>query len=139
MSNQADPNTSNTVPAVPAQASAPAAGAAPPVSTLTPKDIFARMPDMFKREPHRLNNVEGVYQYVIEGSTGGYWNVAISNGAAVISEGKVESPDCTVMISDSDFVSMAEKRVSGGNLFMRGKLRVSGRQDLAMRSPRVFG
>jgi hypothetical protein len=110
-----------------------------PPSTTTPRDVFARMPDMFVREPHRLNGIEGVYQYFIEGTGGGRWHVDISDGKAVVIEGEVPEPDCIITISDADFVSMADKKVSGGALFMRGRLRVSGRQDLAMRSPRVFG
>ena len=111
----------------------------PAPSTVTPGQIFDRMPDLFAREPQRLTNVVGVYQFHITGDTGGAWNVSIEDNKATIRQGEAAEPDCAVTIEDRDFVNMAEKRISGGNLFMRGRLRVVGRQDLAMRAPRVFG
>lgn len=105
----------------------------------TPRQIFASMPELFAREPERLSGTSGVYQFVIEGASGGTWNVVIEDGAAMVREGQVENPGCTITIEDKDFVNMAEKQVSGSTLFMSGRLRVKGRQDLAISASRVFG
>jgi hypothetical protein len=105
----------------------------------TPRQIFASMPDLFAREPERLYGMNGIYQFLIQGDTGGEWSVAIEGGTAMVSEGLVENPGCTITIADEDFVNMAEKRVTGSTLFMNGRLRVRGRQDLAMSASRVFG
>lgn len=60
-----------------------------------------------------------------------------NNGNAV-SNDDVDA-DCTVQVSMSDFVDMAEGRLNAMNAFMGGKLKVLGDMSVAMKLQTILG
>jgi len=52
------------------------------------------------------------------------------DGSVVTNEDK--AADCTIVISKTDFESLAEGKVDGTSLFMAGKMRIDGDMSVAM-------
>merc|ERR1712000_762150 len=78
-----------------------------------------------------MGKVKGVYLFKING--GKDWTVDLKNGSGSVKEGAHGKPDCTVTISDQDFVNLITGKANGQQLFMGGKLKISGNMALAMK------
>ncbi|MDJ0885046.1 MAG: SDR family NAD(P)-dependent oxidoreductase [Desulfobacterales bacterium] len=104
----------------------PAAGAEAPAAAETPDvaAVFAAMPDAF--DPEAAAGVEAVFQYVISGSGGGDWQVAVRDRACKVKPGWAEQPTCTLIIAAPDFLDMITGRLDPMQAFTTGKLKIEG-------------
>ena len=93
-------------------------------STLTPKDVFDKMPDQFKKDA--AAGVDVVFQYVISGSNGGDWYVTVKDQTCDVQAGKADQATCTLKMKDSDFVDMVSGKLNPMQAFTSGKLAISG-------------
>jgi 3-hydroxyacyl-CoA dehydrogenase/3a,7a,12a-trihydroxy-5b-cholest-24-enoyl-CoA hydratase len=67
------------------------------------------------------------------------WTIDLKNQPGSVAEGPSDvTPDCTLTISDSDFVDMATGKLNGQQAFMSGKLTVSGNVMLAQKLQALF-
>merc|ERR1719223_1855524 len=62
---------------------------------------------------------------------GAIFQFDIGNGAADFGENP--KADCTITISDADFVAMSEGKLDGMQAFMGGKLKIKGNMMLAQK------
>jgi putative sterol carrier protein len=76
--------------------------------------------------------VQGVYQWHITGHNPQNWVTDLKNGCGSVRNGEVEKCDCTITVSESDFVGMMIGTVNSQQLFMQGKLKVKGAINYAM-------
>ena len=78
-----------------------------------------------------VDKVRGVYLFKITG--GKAWTVDLKNGGGSVKEGEQGKADCTITIADEDFVGLITGKANGQQLFMSGKLKISGNMALAMK------
>ncbi len=89
-----------------------------------PQAVFDRMPEVFQADA--AAGVDVVFQYKISGAKGGDWTVAVRDQQCDISKGVAEKPACTIKMTDSDFVRMAEGELNPMQAFTAGKLIIEG-------------
>ena len=80
--------------------------------------------------------VNGIFLFNITGGPGGdkaSWTVDAKTPGGSVSAGAGAKPDCTLTISDADFVAMATGKLTGMAAFMGGKLKISGNMALAQK------
>ena len=95
-------------------------------------DSTAVMTELGKHvTPDAVNKVKGVYLFKITG--GKNWTIDLKNGTGSVKEGEQGTPDCTITIADQDFVNLITGKANGQQLFMSGKIKVSGNMALAMK------
>ena len=81
------------------------------------------------------SQVNGVFQFNITKGPGGKgttWTVDAKGGNCV----KPSAPpkaDCTITISDADFVAMSTGKLNGMQAFMSGKMKIKGNMALAQK------
>ncbi|KPA13756.1 Short-chain dehydrogenase/reductase SDR [Candidatus Magnetomorum sp. HK-1] len=92
--------------------------------SITPKDIFERMPNQFKKDA--AAGVEVVFQYIISGANGGEWVVNIKDQTCDIQAGTAEKATCILKMKDEDFVDMITGKLKPMQAFTSGKLNISG-------------
>jgi len=73
-----------------------------------------------------LRRTSGVYEFDIQ--DGGQWFLKLDHGNPTL-EPKAEHPDCTIAVSASDFVDIAEGKRNIVTTFLQGRLSYTG--DLA--------
>ena len=79
--------------------------------------------------------MNGVFQFNITkgpGGKGATWTVDAKGGNCV----KPSAPpkaDCTITISDADFVTMSTGKLNGMQAFMSGKMKIKGNMALAQK------
>lgn len=84
--------------------------------------------------------VGAIYQFNISGDGGGNWTLDLKNSPPSITEGKNDAADCTVELSNDDFVSLvtAENKLTVVmQLFQFGKMKVSN-PGLGMKITKVL-
>ncbi len=107
--------------AAPAAAGASSAGASGPPSTA---EVFAVISDHLQRNPDVAGKIGNIYQWKIT-SPESSWVLDLKNGGGAVAEGQ-GTADCTLEISEADFIDMTSGKADAMKLFTTGKLKISG-------------
>lgn len=103
-----------------AESAAPAASDEP-----TTADVFVAMGDYVQRNPDLVSQVGVVYQFQIT-DPDSVWTLDVKNDKGSVSEGETIKPECTLELSDSDFLDMTQGKADPQKLYFAGKLKISG-------------
>ncbi len=101
------------------------AGGAAPVASDEPTswDVFVAIEDHVKRNPDLVAKIGMVYRFDLT-DPDTTWTIDLKSGAVV--EGAPASADCTLTLSDADFMAMTKGEADPQKLFMGGQLKISG-------------
>ena len=97
-----------------------------------------QMPQALAKSPDKAKEVGAVYVFKITGDGGGEWTVDLKSDSPGITKGVQPGANCTIEVANSDFVDMLQNPAKGMQLFMQGKLRVTGDPMLAMKLQQLF-
>ncbi len=87
--------------------------------------VFAGMVGSFN--PEKAAGQQATVQYEIGGPDGTHeYNMRIADGRCEVDKGRAESARVTLRIGLADFLRLITGKVNGMQLFMTGKLKVSG-------------
>jgi 3-hydroxyacyl-CoA dehydrogenase/3a,7a,12a-trihydroxy-5b-cholest-24-enoyl-CoA hydratase len=100
---------------------APAATAAPATEPTT-AEVFAVIDDHVKSNPELAGKVGAVYQWKVGGAP---WVLDLKTAGGSARAGEATA-DCTLEISERDFLDMTQGKVDAMKLFTTGKLKISG-------------
>lgn len=103
---------------------------------ITPKDIFAEMPN--RLNPDAAKGMDAVIQFNLTGDNGGEWHAHIKDGKCDVQEGKHDNPTMTLTMAANDYVDMTLGKLNGQMAFMQGKLKIAGDMGLAMKMQNLF-
>jgi len=92
--------------------------------SLDPETIFKKMPDGFKAGA--AAGVDVVFQFSVKGPKGGDWIVAVKDSKCDIKTGNAKNPNCTLTISDDNFVKLFTGAMTPMQAFSSGKLSLDG-------------
>merc|ERR1712070_468512 len=94
------------------------------------KALFEKMKEGVKTRGAEMVKMGGaIFQFDI--SDGEKFYVDLKNGTGSADFGENPKADCTITISDADFVAMSEGKLDGMQAFMGGKLKIKGNMMLA--------
>jgi putative sterol carrier protein len=104
------------------------------MSDITPKVIFEqKLPEKLNASPEKVEGMIANYIFDITGDTGGKWTLNCDGSAAVVTEGEQGEAQCTITMTDTDFVAMMDGELNPMMAFSMGKLRVAGDIGLAIK------
>jgi putative sterol carrier protein len=87
--------------------------------------VFAGMAESFN--PAKAAGQQATVQYEISSPAGTHeWAMRIADGNCEVEEGRAESPRVTIRMALGDFLRLITGQANGMQLFMTGKLKVSG-------------
>jgi sterol carrier protein 2 len=98
--------------------------------------FFELIEQQIKKDgPNLVKKIKGSYLFKITGSDGAVqeWLVDLKQGNGSVTKGKGLKGDCTMSMSDSDFVDMTTGKLNAQKAFFSGKLKISGNTGLAMK------
>ena len=101
-------------------------GAAAPADTgPASADVFAAIGHHVATHPDLAGKVGHVFLFKLSDPESA-WTIDLKNGNGAVSEGDAGGADCTLEISESDFVEMASGKADAMKLFTTGKLKIGG-------------
>jgi putative sterol carrier protein len=87
--------------------------------------VFAGMAESFN--PAKAAGQQATVQYEISAPDGAHeWAMRIADGRCEVEQGRAESPRVTIRMGLGDFLRLITGKAQGMQLFMTGKLKVSG-------------
>jgi 3-hydroxyacyl-CoA dehydrogenase/3a,7a,12a-trihydroxy-5b-cholest-24-enoyl-CoA hydratase len=95
----------------------------------TTAEVFAVIEDYLKSNPELAGKVGAVYQWKIGGAP---WVLDLKNGSGAVKAGE-GAADCTLEISEPDFLAMTSGKADAMKLFTSGKLKISGNVMLSQK------
>ena len=96
------------------------------------------LPPKIAATPDKAREINAIYQFKIAGEGGGEWNVDLASNPPAITKGVKPGANCTIEVAHADFLNMLTNPALGMQLFMTGKLKVSGDPMLAMKLQKLF-
>ncbi|HAJ36373.1 MAG TPA: LLM class F420-dependent oxidoreductase [Chloroflexi bacterium] len=108
-----------------------------PSPEATPAALFARMAKRIAENPDLASKIGASFQFNLTGDQGGDWLVNLK-GAADVRSGVLPDADCTIAMSDLDFVALATGKLNPMTAFSTGKLRLQGNPMTAMKLQSLF-
>ncbi len=100
------------------------------------REVFAKIPEAFNGDAAK--GLDAVVQFEITEDQGGSWHVIIQDGHCQVHEGRHADPTVKVTMSPETWLGIVNRKLSGIQAFMSGKLNVSGDIMLAQRIPDLF-
>lgn len=96
--------------------------------------VFDELKKRISSSPDVIKSIGGIYHFVLnKNGQSKTWTVDLKNAPGSISEGASSKPDCTLTLSDDDFVGMMTGKLNSQQLFMQGKLKIGGNMSYAMK------
>ena len=96
------------------------------------------LPSTISAHPDKAKEVGAIYAFKIGGEGGGEWTVDLKSDTPSVTKGVQAGANCTIEVAHADFMNMLTNPAMGMQLFMQGKLRVSGDPMLAMKLQKLF-
>jgi putative sterol carrier protein len=109
------------------------------MADLTVAQIFENMKTKLTADPGKIASMKAIYQFNVTGDGGGEWFVRVNEGAFEIGGGAAADAECTVTVTDADFIAISTGELNPQMAFMTGKVRISGNMGLAMKLGKILG
>ncbi len=97
-----------------------------------------KVPAMLEKNPDKAKEADAIFAFNISGDGGGEWTLDLKADAPTVTTGLGEA-DCTIEMTDEDFVAMMENFQLAMQFFFTGKLKVTGDPMLATKLQNVLG
>ncbi len=94
-------------------------------ATPTSADVFEGIKAYVGKNADLTGSIKTVYQFKIKNPDAIY-TVDLKSGAGSVAVGETAPADCTLEISDADFMDMVSGKADAMKLFTSGKLKISG-------------
>ncbi|WP_232699354.1 SCP2 sterol-binding domain-containing protein [Brevibacillus daliensis] len=88
--------------------------------------------------PEVIKGWDVIYQFDISGENGGTFQARFQDEKAEIVEGTPFEPQCTLQLSDQNFIKLINNQLNPTTAFMTGKLKVKGDVSLALKLKGLF-
>ncbi len=86
-----------------------------------------------------LSKIDALFQFEISGDPGGSWVVDLTTTPGSVREEVAEKADCTISMTDDDFVALTSGDLDPTTAFMQGKIKVKGDMGLVMKLQKILG
>lgn len=96
------------------------------------------IPKSIESDLDKARAVDAVFLFRVNGDGGGVWTVNMKDDPGV-REGDSGNAECTIELSTDDWKAMSEKPASAMQLFLQGKIKVTGNALLATKLQSVIG
>jgi len=104
------------------------------MSGLNTQFVFDEIAKGIAADPSLVSKVGGVFHFKVSGKS---WTVDLKNGKGSVKSDAPATSDCTVTVSEEDFINMMLGTTSGQTLFMSGKVKIQGNMGLAMKLDKI--
>ncbi|HHH29466.1 MAG TPA: SDR family NAD(P)-dependent oxidoreductase [Polyangiaceae bacterium] len=91
----------------------------------TSADIFTAIGYFLAENPGRGDKIQTVFQFGLS-DPDSVWTVDASSGDGSVSAGETAKPDCTLELSDQDFMDMCTGKADPQKLYFGGQLKIGG-------------
>jgi 3-hydroxyacyl-CoA dehydrogenase/3a,7a,12a-trihydroxy-5b-cholest-24-enoyl-CoA hydratase len=88
-------------------------------------DVFIAIADYITKNPDLVGSVGTVYQWKLT-NPDSVWTMDLKNGKGSVTPGAGEKPDCTLELTESDFMDMTSGKADPQKMFFEKKLKISG-------------
>ena len=113
---------------------AAAAEVVPPAAETGPTsaDVFVAIRDYIEKNPELAPKLQTVFGFQLKSPDSAY-TIDLKTGKGAVHEGIIGAPDCTLELSDADFMAMTSGKADPQQLFTGGKLKIGGNVMASMK------
>ncbi len=104
--------------------------------THTIETFMSKMPDAFI--PDKAQGLDVIIQFKFTGAEAGEWFAIIKEGKCTVERGANPLPKMTLTADSNDYIKILTGELDGMQAFMKGKLKISGDLNLAMKLTQIF-
>lgn len=103
------------------------------------QELFnVKVPADLAKAPEKAKEIGAVFGFKISGEGGGDWTVDLASATPSCTPGITGTPNCTIEVAHSDFMTLLGNPATGMQLYFQGKLKVVGDPMLATKLNKLF-
>ena len=102
----------------------------------TIREVLDALPG--KLDKDAAEDVDAVYQFNLQGTQGGQYQLLVQNGTCVVKDGVHDDPHVTLSIAGEDCIRILNGQLSSMSMAMSGRLQITGDIGLAMQLKSLF-
>ena len=106
------------------------------MSTPSLSEAFHTLPSRLDEDA--AEDVSAVFQFHLNGEQSGQFFVTIDSGLCMVKEGSHPNPQVSITMSGEDCLAMLHGKVDGHDVYMSGRVQVSGDLGLAIQLKGLF-
>ncbi len=99
-------------------------------------ELFESLPSQLDKEA--AEDMDAVYQFDLQGTQSGQYQLLVKNGTCVVKEGIHADPHVTLSMAGEDCIKVLNGQLSGMAMAMSGRLQIAGDIELAMQLKSLF-
>ena len=119
------PKAKPVAPAAATAVAAPAGLSLPTEGGMNSNDLFWGIRHHVETNPDLVGQIGTVFQFKLTGPES-VWTLDLKNGKGSVTEGESAKPDCTLELSQADFLGMATGKLNPQKLYFGGQLKIGG-------------
>lgn len=101
---------------------------------MTPKEYFEKkVAENLKQKGEVVRQVNAIYEFQLSGPQGGTWTLDLTAPGGKVSQGSSGKAQCTIAMSDENFVKLISGELNPQMAFLTGKLKVTGNLGLSLK------
>lgn len=90
------------------------------------KEVILGLNEKINADPFAIEGMNTVYQFDLNGAEEISYQIKIANDQVEFFEDCILEPNCTILMSSSDFLKLASGELNGQMAFLMGQLRMKG-------------
>lgn len=106
------------------------------LTNLSVTEIVENLPKYIS--PEKAKGIDAVIQFRIAGEGGGDWVLTVKDAKATVTNGVVAKPTLALAANTQDFKDLLSGKANPTQMFMMGKVKVTGDINAAMKLMTLF-
>lgn len=97
------------------------------------KETLIQLAEKMNHQPDGINGINTTYQFDLNGTEDGLYQVVIRDGHVKFYDGAIEEPNCSLQLSDQNLLKLIAGDLNPTMAYMTGKLKIKGELSLALK------
>ncbi|WP_075981675.1 SCP2 sterol-binding domain-containing protein [Bacillus massilinigeriensis] len=103
------------------------------------KETIEGLLNRINESPEGISGVNVTYQFNLSGEEAGVYQLKFAEQTGKLIEGENEKANCTLKLSDKNFLKLINGTLNPTTAFMMGKVKIEGDLGLAMKLQSILG
>lgn len=97
------------------------------------KTALDNLYDKISANPQGITGLQAVFQFNVTGDSAAVYQIKFDNNQVFMTTHEEFTPDCTLSVSEKNFLKLIEGSLNPTTAYMFGKLKIKGDLTLAMK------
>lgn len=101
-------------------------------------EMLTELQAKINENPHKIIGFRATYHFELSGEDSGTFQVTFADDTVQVYDGTPDQPNCTLAMSDVNFIKLLKGDLNPTAAFMMGKIKLKGELGLALKLQQIL-